>query len=990
MKKVFFTVTAIAVIMMTFMYGCKKDEFTEEDALQQQSSLDSLKKAGGIVNYTIKVISASNASFAKSGNDDEIDKILVSVTQNGITVSKKTSKGRVSFPNMRSGTALVSISDTSYTNADVIVDLNVPNPGNVDMSDHITDASTIIPVFSLLEKNMSTIQGVVTLEKDLLNNSPETVKDIEITGVIDVDNSTFKDRFLKKPNLLGNIVKIAYSSIVSKTKTDTSGAYILKVPTAAAGLPIKVMVSEFATEQRLLLNSKWGDLVYGEQHIRTIFSSSLDGVTQSPSTLPRVAAAYVTFDAPTGASNLEPTVHAVVEALISNSGIETVVVNNGGNGYTEAPKVVVQGNGQGAEVSATVTNGVITGLNINNPGTGYSGASNVVFLKHGDPGAGTKATASLKMGYSVTSYTITNGGSGYVNAPTVTITGSGSGAQAQAVISGTVNAVALTNPGANYTATPQVIFNSTNGGQGATASVNMTTANPIREIAVNSSPTYSKSTPPTNLVITGSGNSAAATFTMETSGVISYNVIISDSGSGYLSAPIVTITGDGFGATATASIDAQGRVDNINITNQGQGYSNATISIAAPVSGTTATATADIRVHVASITVTDGGSAYLSGNTNVTIDGLLIGTSITYNKSIQSIILANGGSGYIGVPTISIVSIDGNGSGATATATISNQVTGIVVVAQGQNYETAPTVAISAPPIGGTLAQATASVGNGTVKSVTVIDGGTDYTASPNVVLSGGSATMPASITANISNGAVSSFTINNAGIGYSSTPTIEIKTFLGQASASATAYPNAGEVIGVNIINPGAGYVVAPYVEFEVINNGLGSGATATAAIDASGRISSINITNGGTGYDVAPIVKLVLTNGNLTAEGVANITDDGFITGISITNDGEGYINVPNITITPSVNGKGSGAQGVAIIQNGKVIGVSMSNQGSGYTGQNAYTPFGSGADVAGKAFSLYSPTGKIDNSFDVEASKNYIVDINLGTGLRTIDNK
>lgn len=59
-------------------------------------------------------------------------------------------------------------------------------------------------------------------------------------------------------------------------------------------------------------------------------------------------------------------------------------------------------------------------------------------------------------------------------------------------------------------------------------------------------------------------------------GVDSINII--DSGSGYTSIPTVTITGDGSGAVASARI-AAGRVTNISVTNVGQDYSYASVTI---------------------------------------------------------------------------------------------------------------------------------------------------------------------------------------------------------------------------------------------------------------------------------------------------------------------------------------------------------------------------------------------------------------------------
>ena len=56
------------------------------------------------------------------------------------------------------------------------------------------------------------------------------------------------------------------------------------------------------------------------------------------------------------------------------------------------------------------------------------------------------------------------------------------------------------------------------------------------------------------------------------------SIEVSNGGSGYLIAPTVTITGDGSGATAIATI-VNGRVDSITVTNRGSGYTRALVSI---------------------------------------------------------------------------------------------------------------------------------------------------------------------------------------------------------------------------------------------------------------------------------------------------------------------------------------------------------------------------------------------------------------------------
>lgn len=70
---------------------------------------------------------------------------------------------------------------------------------------------------------------------------------------------------------------------------------------------------------------------------------------------------------------------------------------------------------------------------------------------------------------SVRGFTVDNGGSGYVSAPTVTLTGGGgAGATAVAIISGgAVVSVVPTSPGAGYTSAPTVSFSGGSGTGGA-------------------------------------------------------------------------------------------------------------------------------------------------------------------------------------------------------------------------------------------------------------------------------------------------------------------------------------------------------------------------------------------------------------------------------------------------------------------------------------------------------------------------------------------
>jgi hypothetical protein len=133
---------------------------------------------------------------------------------------------------------------------------------------------------------------------------------------------------------------------------------------------------------------------------------------------------------------------------------------------------------------------------------------------------------------------------------------------------------------------------------------------------------------------------------------VEMGLLVSAGGSGYTSAPSVNITGgEGSGATATASIE--GIITGIPITNNGSGYTSASIGFSG-----------------------SGGAE---------------ATPIISNGQIIAIRIDKGGY-YSSPPTVTIT---GNGSGATAQATMS--VSDITVTNHGSGYTSDPAVTISAP-----------------------------------------------------------------------------------------------------------------------------------------------------------------------------------------------------------------------------------------------------------------------------------------------------
>ena len=114
----------------------------------------------------------------------------------------------------------------------------------------------------------------------------------------------------------------------------------------------------------------------------------------------------------------------------------------------------------------------------------------------------------------------------------------------------------------------------------------------------------------------------------------------------------------------------------------------------------------------------------------ITIDPPLItGTRATATATFNS-----AGAGYSSPPVVTLNG--GDGTGATATAVLTNgMVTSIQINSPGSGYTMAPTVTI-APPI--VTATAAATVSDGTVSAITVGNSGAGYLSPPVVTLTGG------------------------------------------------------------------------------------------------------------------------------------------------------------------------------------------------------------------------------------------------------------
>jgi len=244
----------------------------------------------------------------------------------------------------------------------------------------------------------------------------------------------------------------------------------------------------------------------------------------------------------------------------------------------------------------------------------------------------------------------------------------------------------------------------------------------------------------------------------------------------------------------------------------------------------------------------------------------------------------------------------------TALSVQGDAVTGLTLTNGGGGYTSAPQVFFNGG--GGNGAAATATLGPAAVSSLTLTNAGSGFTSAPTISFSGGGGSNAAATAALAAKGSVKSVTVTSGGSKYTTAPTV---TFAAPpapgVTATGTAVISKNRVTAINITNPGSGYLTAPAIN---ITGGGGSGAAATATLGFT--VASITLTNGGSGYTSAPIVAFN-GGGGINAAATATLAPR-VVASLTLTSGGSGYTSAPLVSFQ---GGGGSNTSAVAVV--GKV---------------------------------------------------------------------
>lgn len=557
--------------------------------------------------------------------------------------------------------------------------------------------------------------------------------------------------------------------------------------------------------------------------------------------------------------------------VLTGGQLREIQVDNGGSNFTSAPLVQITRNdsssGTDAIATAYIVNGSISKIVITEKGTGYTKAPTITLT--GGGGTGAVLVPIIEAGFSIntnkpTNFIVSNipaysAPDAKISAKITTTQLNYDGGNLSTYLPAEILDMAI--QGRTYLNTNSVIASSYNevlrlgGGPSTAIEYSLSTTNP------NVSPLIDLGNSPSLISYNYKLRSQSIddlSATTSTGTVL--NVVLTNAGSGYITAPDVDlIGGGGSGATAEAILGTSS-VSSIVIApgNNGTGYTTAPVVVITRNDGsvgTNATATAVLQpTSVASFNLTGGGTGYIQAPT-VTLNGGGGGTGAAVTAVLNAVPIASidvdaGGTGYLAgnPPTVVFTRVDGTtGTDAVATPIISGgAITGFNISNYGTGYMLPPEISFSGGV--GSGAAATAVLPLRSVASLSFVSGGSGYTVSPTLQfnrIDGGSGTN-ASGDAILSSRGIASVTVNTGGNNYITAPTVTFTRGGGQSGtdAIATAYITGKNIVSITVLTPGANYSSEP--EVVITRNDGSTGVNAIASSILTKFNSELSVSNG------------------------------------------------------------------------------------------------------------------------------------------------
>ncbi len=521
----------------------------------------------------------------------------------------------------------------------------------------------------------------------------------------------------------------------------------------------------------------------------------------------------------------------------------------------------------------------VLGINIISGGSGYINVSDITLTISGGGGTGATAVVSEITGSSISGVVLTNPGSGYTSEPTITATSvSGSGVELEVKIGMSSTGALKIEDSAFYVVTDEYnVYKCLDNNNGGLSNVKP------------------------------SGTQLAPIKT--TDGYIwkfMYNIPINLRNKFYTDEYIPVVS------ALTNHFYSNGTIDNVYITNRGEGYSSAIVS----VSGDGYRESDPILITRA--TVVSEGSQYADGATIVfsppftSFSPFIPNGAVNLGQIIKNQyddfyeVMTPGTMGPVqpshkfGTVLSGGAALKYRGTTMLGTLTLRNDrnIIAANIINSGSAYTQPPTVTVNDPT--GQGAQITAVIGDSAISSISINNSSSNHNyVSPilTVVGGGGSGAILQPV---LVNGDIDEVVVISGGQGYTEVPTIRIEDPSG-AGCTMTALLSGSPVLDLVIVDGGEGYT-DPEIVITAVDSGFGATATAdveTGVIDdvtLVGSVREVVLISPGSGYLTPPDVTITGGGGNYAVVRSKLYADKVIST--TVINSGENYLGVPTVT--------------------------------------------------------------------------------------------
>jgi hypothetical protein len=324
-----------------------------------------------------------------------------------------------------------------------------------------------------------------------------------------------------------------------------------------------------------------------------------------------------------------PVQRSITDSFYNKGSVDDVVVTNPGSGYSDSlltTLTVATNTFSGSGATATVTCnsfGAVTSIFINNGGTGYTAGCSISISSLGSGFVGTPVIVAGV----ITNVTIVQAGLGYTTGQTMTFpVGGAIIIPSVSRVTGAVVSTTIVNPGAGYVTAPVITVNGTGGsgiyGNASAVVTCVVFEGKIVKVNIQDPGSGYPSDNATSIVVQGDGFGAVFSPIIYNTNIL--DVIVEDPGSGYTSMKL-TVAGTGVGAIISPIISASDFSSDQSIVEQ-----------------TTSPGT----IFAAEVIV---GGNYYTSTTVVSIDGDGFGASATpviVNGVVTKLVMNSYGSDY--------------------------------------------------------------------------------------------------------------------------------------------------------------------------------------------------------------------------------------------------------------------------------------------------------------------------------------------------------